>query len=221
MAAQLISFIYNEIRLEWRNRYTVNGIILYLVSTVFICYLSFSVRANQLNPITWNVIFWLIILFSSINAVAKSFIQETEGSFLYLYYTHSPQVIILGRIIYNSLLMLSLSLVGFGAYALVLGNPVEDIWVYLLVVVLGSVGLSFSMTMVSAIASKARNSNTLMAILSFPVVLPILLMVIKISKNAINGVERLASVDDFMVLLAINALIAAASYLLFPYLWRS
>ena len=117
--------------------------------------------------------------------------------------------------------MLSLSLVGFGAYALVLGNPVEDIWIYLLVVVLGSVGLSFSMTMVSAIASKARNSNTLMAILSFPVVLPILLMVIKISKNAIYGVERLASVDDFMVLIAINALIAAASYLLFPYLWRS
>ncbi|MEM7108323.1 MAG: heme exporter protein CcmB [Bacteroidota bacterium] len=218
---QLLSFVVKEIRLEWRSRYAINGIVLYLISTIFICYLSFNVRSDALNPVIWNVLFWIIILFSLVNAVAKSFIQETEGSFLYLYWTHSPQTLIVGRTIYNGLLMLILGSVGFVIYSLVLGNPVQDLLIFFLVIVLGTLGLSFTMTMVSAIASKARNSNTLMAILSFPIVLPMLLMIIKISKNAISGVERAASLDDFLVLGAINALVGAASYLLFPYLWRS
>ncbi|MEM6523595.1 MAG: heme exporter protein CcmB [Bacteroidota bacterium] len=221
MSNQVLAFIGNEIRLEWRNRYAINGILLYLVSTIFICYLSFNVRANELNPVAWNVLFWIIILFSSVNTVAKSFIQETEGSFIYLYWTHSPQTLIIGRTIYNGLLMCVLGSIGFMIYSLVLGNPVEDVPVFFLIIVLGTLGLSFTMTMVSAIASRARNSNTLMAILSFPIVLPILLMIIKISKNAISGVERSASFDDFLVLISINALVGAASYLLFPYLWRS
>lgn len=221
MSNQILTFIIKEIRLEWRNRYAINGIVLYLVSTVFICYLSFNVRSNELNPVTWNVLFWIIVLFTSVNAVAKSFIQEKEGSFLYLYWTHSPATIIIGRTVYNALLMMFLGLAGFLTYALVLGNPVEDVFLFIVLIILGATGLSFSMTLVSAIASKARNSNTLMAILSFPIVLPMLLMIIKISKNAMNGVERSASIDDFLVLGAINALVAAASYLLFPYLWRT
>ncbi|MGD1957221.1 MAG: ABC transporter permease, partial [Fulvivirga sp.] len=60
MGKQILTFIQKEIRLEWRNRYAINGILLYLVSTVFICYLSFNVRSNVLNPVTWNVLFWVI-----------------------------------------------------------------------------------------------------------------------------------------------------------------
>jgi heme exporter protein B len=75
--------------------------------------------------------------------------------------------------------------------------------------------------MISSIASKAENSTSLMAILSFPVILPLILMVIKLSKNAMDGLERSTSTDELVVLVAINAIIVAVSYLLFPYLWRS
>jgi heme exporter protein B len=60
-----------------------------------------------------------------------------------------------------------------------------------------------------------------MAILSFPVILPIMLMVIKLSKNAMDGLERSVSTDEILILVAINAIVFAVSYLLFPYLWRS
>jgi heme exporter protein B len=60
-----------------------------------------------------------------------------------------------------------------------------------------------------------------MAILSFPVIIPILLMAIRISKNALDGLDWSVSADKLLSLFAINALVAATSYLLFPYLWRS
>lgn len=219
--SNIINFIKKEIVLEWRQRYAINGILLYLVSTIFICYLSFNVRANQLNPVTWNALFWIILLFTAINAVAKSFIQEKDGKYLYYYWLTSPQALIVARIIYNALLMLILALMGFAMYALILGNPILDPLFFIVNLVLAAVSFSTALTMISAIAAKANNNQTLMAILGFPVILPMLLMIIKISKNALDGIDRSASYDEMLTLLAINLIVGAVSYLLFPYLWRS
>ena len=207
--------------MEWRNRHALNGVLLYLVSTVFICYLSFNVRINQLNPITWNALFWIVILFASVNAVAKSFLAEKPGRQLYYYSLVSGQQLISARIIYNSLLLIVLALAGFIFYALILGNPVQDIGLYLLAIVLASVGLSSSLTLISAIAAKAGSNQSLVAVLGFPVILPILLMVIKLSKNAMDGLEWSSSYKELLVLMAINLIVGAVSYILFPYLWRS
>jgi heme exporter protein B len=120
---------------------------------------------------------------------------------------------------------LALSLVGFGIYSVVMSRGGDegsfDYFYFLLALCLGSTGLASSLTMISSIASKAENSTSLMAILSFPVILPLILMVIKLSKNAMDGLDRSASTDELVVLVAINAIIVAVSYLLFPYLWRS
>ncbi len=207
--------------MEWRQRYALNGMLLYVVSTVVICYMSFNLRQNQLNKATWNALFWIILLFTSVSAIAKSFMQERQGRFIYYYTLASPQSIILSKILYNAGLMVLLSGTGFGFYALVMGNPVEDGWLFLGNVLLGALGFSSTLTMVAGIASKASNNGTLMAVLSFPVMLPMLLMLIKVSKNALDGLDRGESLDEIVTLLAINAIVLVLSYILFPYLWRS
>src|SRR5579862_6118483 len=76
-----------EILLEWRSKYAFNGVLLYVVSTVFVCYMAFHVNSGMEGvsgyPIVWNVLFWIIILFASVNAIAKSFLQESRGRMLY------------------------------------------------------------------------------------------------------------------------------------------
>ncbi|MEQ8925669.1 MAG: heme exporter protein CcmB [Fulvivirga sp.] len=214
-------FIKKEFKQEWRNRYALNGILLYLVCTIFICYLSFNVRTNQLTPITWNALFWIIMLFASVNAVAKSFMGEKSERQLYYYTIISPQALIIARVLYNAFLLLLMSFVGFVFYSLILGNPVQDQTLFLINLFLASIGFSSTLTLISAIASKAGSNQTLMAILGFPILLPILLMVIKVSKNAMDGLEWSASADELVTLLAINLIVGAVSYLLFPYLWRT
>ena len=103
---QVKSLLTKELILEWRSRYALNGILLYVVSTIFVCYLSFK---GGIQGPTWNVLFWIILLFASINAMVKSFVQEPVGRHVYLYTLASPQAIILSKIIYNCLLMLLLS----------------------------------------------------------------------------------------------------------------
>jgi heme exporter protein B len=218
---QIITLFKKEIALEWRQRYAVGGMLLYVISTIYIVYLGFNLNKKLLTPIVWNTLFWIILLFTAVSAIAKSFTQERQGRLLYFYTIASPQAIIVSKILYNVLLMLLLSAVGFAFYSLMLGNPVADLPLYLTGLALGAVGFASVLTMVASIAAKAENSGTLMAVLSFPVIVPMLLMVIRLSKNALDGLDRSVSYDEIITLLAIDAIVVALSTLLFPYLWRS
>ncbi|MBO0929920.1 heme exporter protein CcmB [Fibrella aquatilis] len=218
---QIGALVAKEFRLEWRQRYALNGMLLYIVGAVFVCYLGFNARRGQLLPIVWNTLFWIIQLFSAINAIAKTFVQERAGRQLYYYTLASPQQIIIAKIIYNIGLMLVLSLLGFAVYAFVLGNMAQDWQLYLGSLLLGAVGFAASLTLVAGIAAKAENSATLMAILSFPVILPLLLLLLRVSKNAMDGLERSASRDELLSIFAIDAIVLALSVLLFPFIWKS
>ena len=117
--------------------------------------------------------------------------------------------------------MLTLSGIGFAIYSLVMGNPVGDIGLYLISIVLAAIGFASVLTLIAGIASKADNSATLMAVLSFPIILPMLLMTIRLAKNALDGLDWSVSTDEITTLLSIDLIVITLSYLLFPYLWRS
>lgn len=216
LITQVRFLLKKEILLEWRSKYAFNGILLYVISTVFVCYLSFKTTP----PLVWNALFWIILLFAAINAIAKSFIQESKGRLLYYYQIASPQAIIIAKIIYNILLMILMATIALVFYSIVFQNNVGDVPLYLVAVLLGAISFSTVFTMISAIAAKASNNGTLMAILSFPVIIPLLMLIIKLSKNAMDGLDRSVSLDEIGVLCSINLIVIVISLLLFPYLWR-
>jgi len=221
---QTIELLKKEIVLEWRSKYAFNGVLLYIVSTVFVCYISFNLNPgfnhSEGYPIVWNILFWIIMLFASVNAIAKSFLQESKARLLYYYSIAHPQAIILSKTIYNTLLMALLSVLALVVYSLFFSNTVHDLLFYFIAVLLGSISFSTVFTMISAIASKAGNNGTLMAILSFPVIIPVILLLIRVSKAAMDGIERSLSYGNIGVLFAINVIVIATSLILFPYLWR-
>lgn len=213
---QVRYLIYKEMLLEWRSKYALNSILLYVVSTVFVCYQAF----RSVDGTVWNALFWIILLFASINAISKSFVQESTGRQLYYYTLVSPQAVILSKIVYNVVLMLGLSLLALTVYSVIFRNPIGDPLYYYLSVILGSISFATVFTMISGISSKANSSGTLMAILGFPVIIPLLIVLIKLSKNAMDGLDRSVSLDEILVLLAINAIVVAVSLILFPFIWR-
>lgn len=171
-------------------------------------------------PPVWNILFWLIVLFASINAVVKSFVQESGARQLYYYQLADPAMLLLAKILYNSVLLFVLSTLSFGAYSLVAGNPVKDAPLFILVLTLGSIGFSIAFTFISSIAARANNSATLMAILSFPVVLPILLTLIRLSQIALRLLQDTSYFKDIINLLAIDAILMTLTFVLFPFVWR-
>lgn len=206
-----------EIRLELKQRYVLNGILLYLISTIFVTYLAFE---NLINVETWNSLFWIILLFVAVNGISKSFIQESAARHLYYYTIASPQAVVISKIAYNLLLMAVLSILSFILFVLLMGNRVVNLPLFVLALALGSMGLSAVLTMVAAIASRASHNFSLMAILSFPIVLPLLATLMKISGMAMRSMDWSGMGGYILILLTIDVAVVMLAYLLFPYLWR-
>ncbi len=213
---QVRHLLYKDMVLEWRSKYAINGILLYVVSTIFVCYQAF----RSIEPTTWNVLFWIILLFASINAISKSFIQESPARQLYYYSLVNAKAVILSKMIYNSLLMVLLAGLALIVYTLIFGNPLADPLLYMIAVLLGAISFASVFTMVAGISAKAGHNTTLMSVLSFPIIIPLLIILIELSANAMNGSPRAESYPELLVLFAINIISVAISLLLFPYLWR-
>jgi len=210
------ALLKKEMLIELRQKYAISGILLYVLSTVFIVYLSFI----QVQPQVWNTLFWIIVLFASVNAITKSFVQENSARQLYYYTIANPSAVLLAKMIYNILLLLLLSLLSYLIFSLVTINPVRDVPLFFTGLFLGSAGFGIAFTFISAISAKASNNATLMAILGFPVIVPIIMTLIKISANALGLISDSSIWKDILTLLAIDSILLALTFVLFPYLWR-
>ncbi len=214
---EIKSLMAKEFRLELRQKYVVNGILLYLISTVFVAYLAFE---GVISPELWNSLFWIILLFVAVNGISKSFLQESSARYLYYYTLVSPQAIVVSKILYNMLLMLLLSCVSLGLFILFMGYPLVDFPLFLFSLILGSMGLSSMLTMIAAIASRASQNFSLIAILSFPIVLPLLLTLMEVSSAALGNVHAEGGTGLIFILISIDLGVIILAYVLFPYLWR-
>ena len=139
-----------EILLELRLRYAISGILLYVLSTVFIVYIS----AVKVEPPVWNILFWIIVLFASVNAITKSFQQESGNRQLYYYVLANPRAVILAKAIYNTLLLLALTLLTYGFFSFIAGNPVEDQALFFLALFLGSTGFALTLLLFQVLPPK-------------------------------------------------------------------
>ena len=213
--------VYKELLQEWRKKYAIGAMLLYLGSSVFIGHIVFNIRGGDLSIFTWNALYWIIMLFAAVNSIAKSFIQESPGRQLYFYTITSAQGLILSKIIYNVLIMIILIFFGALIYILFMGNPVQNIGLFLIILIIGAVAFAAVFTLISGIASKASNSSMLMAILGFPIVIPVLLLLIRLSGLTIDGLTIDVMIKDIIALMAIIVIAITTSILLFPYLWRS
>lgn len=217
---EMIFLTQKEIELEFKTKSSIGSVLLYLVSTIFVAFLSFK---KIVDIPTWIALYWIIMLFASVNAVSKSFLEESKGTLQYYFTIVSPEAYITSKILYNSILLSLVSLISYVIYSLFIGSDViqgANTPLFLLTLTIGAVGFSSVFGMVSSIALKTDNNLGIVAVLGFPLILPFLLTLIKTSKQALDGFKFETASTNLAILTSIIVLVISLSYILFPYLWR-
>ncbi|MCT4623552.1 MAG: heme exporter protein CcmB [Schleiferiaceae bacterium] len=218
MLQEIITLIKKDIRLDFRKRFSFFSVLLYVLTTVYVAYLAFK-QIDQAK--VWNALFWIILIFGAIQMSIRSFASETRSRFWYTYQLVKPQSLILSKIIYNTLILLIISLLTYGLISGLMGNLIKDQAMFLAVLVIGAIGFSSILTMVAGIASHTDQNATLMAILSIPLLFPFIITLMKATEYALLGIEETGGFYDLLALLmGLNLMVIIMSYLLFPYLWR-
>lgn len=212
---QIFTLFKKDLLLEIRQQYAFYGVLLYVGATIFVLYMAIE------NPDTgtWNGLFWIIQLFISINAVAKSFLQESKNRMLYYQTIASPQNFIIAKLLFNSVLMLVMSALSFILFSLFMNYPVQKTASFIGLVFLGGWSLSLVFTFLAAIAAKAQQNAAIMAILGFPIIIPQLLVLMKVSATVFE-VHSVVPAANILLLIASDGLVVLLAIILFPFLWK-
>lgn len=213
---QFTALLKKELLLEWRQKHTFFGALLYIGCTVFVIYLM----AQQPEAKIWNALFWISQLFITVNTVSKSFLQETVEKNRYYYSIVSPFQFILSKLVYSSLLMLVMSLITVFLFSSLMEIEIRSSAKFVVVTVLGSQGFALLFTFLSAIAAQARQNAALMAILGFPLSIPILLILEKLSIATISPIFQEGWSFLVLYMLVMNVVLIGISLILFPFLWK-
>lgn len=168
----------------------------------------------------WNGLFWMIQLFVCVNAVAKSFLTESKGRMLYFYSVAGGRDFIIAKLIFNVLLMIVMTLTSWLLFVVLLGNPIIHPLHFLGITILGGISLSLVFTFLSAIAAKAQQNAALMAIMGFPLVIPQLLLLMRISNIVFADVIQAGLLQIILLLIGLDVLVMIMAIILFPFLWK-
>ncbi|HMR89679.1 MAG TPA: heme exporter protein CcmB [Saprospiraceae bacterium] len=206
-----------ELSIEFRQKFALGGIFLFATTVVFIVYKSF----NNINPREWTILIWIIMLFAGLNAIVKSFLQEKKETYLYYYTLFDPIDLIIAKLLYNFMFLCVLFLIILGVMFIFTGFPVKDYSLFFMGSGLGIFGISIVFTFVSVISSADSGNSTMMSILALPLVLPIVLLLLKITTVSVRLLVDTAIMDDVMMLIGVDFVLLGAMLLLFPGLWRS
>ena len=201
--------------LEIRQQYSFYGILLYIGSTIFVLKMAIDDPESSV----WNGLFWVIQLFICINAVAKSFLQESKARMIYFYSISGAAEFIIAKLLFNSLLMLLMSLLSLILFSMFLGNPLQQALPFVGLVLLGGWSLSLVFTFLAAIAAKAQQNAAIMAVLGFPLIIPQLLLLIQLTQSVFSptGNFPMAAV---LLLFALDIMVVLLAVILFPFLWK-
>ncbi len=175
---------------------------------------------HQPEDQVWNGLFWIVQLFVCVNAVAKAFLQESKGRMLYFYSIAGAKDYIISKLIFNLLLMLVMSLLSLFIFIILLGDPFEYLFRFIGICCLGGISLSLVFTFLAAIAAKAQQQAALMAIMGFPIIIPQLMLLMKISESAFAAVVQEGLWQMVFLLAGLDVMVIALAIILFPFLWK-
>ncbi len=201
--------------LEIRQQYAFYGVVLYVGATIFVLYMAVEKPSTAI----WNGLFWIIQLFISINAVAKSFLGESKNRMLYYHTITSPQEFVLAKLLFNSILMLVMSSLSMILFSLFMNYPVKKTAEFIGIVFLGGWSLSLIFTFLAAIAAKAQQNAAIMAILGFPIIVPQLLLLMQVSSTVFVSEAAIPLINISMLLVS-DVLVILLAIILFPFLWK-
>lgn len=200
---------------EFRRRETFNTLLFFGVLIVFL--FSFAMGPNpeilkQLAP----GLLWLVVIFSSVLALERSFQSEVEEGCLdrLILYAASPRALFLGKLLTNLLFILTVQMIVLLLMIVLfdLGSPAEprDLAATML---LGDLGVATLGTFYSALITKMKARQAMLPLLLFPMLIPLLLASVYATQYALGGGLFNPATPWVPMLLIFDAVFLSASLL--------
>jgi heme exporter protein B len=205
---------------ELRTRYAINALAMFILVTISV--ILFSIGSENISEYLTGGLLWVVIFFSAMSGLSRAFVSEEErGTTLTLQLIAKPSTIFTGKLLFNVLLVFIMNTAITILFSLLFESfIIKDPATFFAAFVLGNFGIAISSTLIAAIISKASSKGTLYPVLSFPILLPLILTLLELTKFAIDGQSIADSLTELAVLFCYDVIMLTAGYLLFDFIWK-
>ena len=215
-----ISVFKKDWQSELRTRYAINALAMFILVTISV--ILFSIGQEKVSEHLTGGLFWVVIFFSAMSGLSRAFVSEEErGTTLTLQLIAAPSTIYFGKLAFNLVLVFIMNIAIVILYYLLFESfVILNFGLFLLSLLFGSIGIAVSSTLIAAIISKANTKGTLYPVLSFPILLPLILTLMELTKFAMDGDLVSDSYAELMVLVSYDVIMLTAGYMLFDFIWK-
>jgi len=193
----LLTIAQKDLRQELRSKVVT-------VATVFFSAIVLVILAFAIGPESIFLqnaaagVLWVSLAFAGVISSAQSYQAELdEGAFEQLLLFPIPrETIYLGKLLFNWLFLSILSLLILPTTMIFFGVSVGSDWPWLvLTLVLGCLGFSLISTFYAALTANLRARESLLPVLMFPVIVPVLLAAVQ-SSDLLFGIAALPTNEN-------------------------
>jgi heme exporter protein B len=219
-ARSVIAVFLKDWHSELRTRYAVSALGMFVITTIAI--IMFSLGSEGAPPDVLSGMLWVVIFFAAMSGLSRTFVSEEErGTSMTLQLLAPGSAVFFGKLLFNLVLSVALNAVTVVLYAaFVNGFVIKTLSIFLVAVLLGSVGLAAAATIIAAIIARANTKGTLYPVLSFPILLPLLLAVINATRLASEGAFFQEAAGEFQLLISYIVVVVTASATVFDFVWK-
>ena len=219
---EAIAIWLRDLRSEFRTRYALNAVVMFAVTTLIA--VSFSIGSYRIEeaerPFLYSVLLWIILTFSALSGLARSFIKEEEaGTIDVLKLSARPQAVFLGKLLFNLTLLGALEVIIVPAFIFLMAYDINFPGFFAAMVISGGIGLGAGTTIIAAMMADASARGALFSALSFPLLLPLMIIAIKGCERAAIGINT-AGWPEVKIAVAYVIVMITLSLLLFPLVWE-
>jgi heme exporter protein B len=219
-AAEAVAVFAKDWRCELRTRYALNTLALFAFTTLVVVSVSLGPIgiAKAQGSAVLPVLLWVILLFSVAAGLPRAFVHEEESqTATALRLSATPSALFCGKLLYCLTLVATLEVLVTPVFLTLMNLKVGAPGLLVAILAAGGFGLAVGSTLVAAIIAQARTKGTLFSVLSFPILLPLLLLVVDLTRGAVAGDPAGVALAQ---LLLYDASVTIAGLMLFPVVWN-
>jgi len=184
----LTAALRKELLLQWRTRAQLMAVFVFGAAALLLFSFAVGPNAEALRQFSAGFL-WLGLLLSSTLTLAESFHEEMENRALegLLLLPADPRALYYGKALANWLQLVILGVALVPVMVVLYDAGTIRVPMLLLVIILGTAGLSAPGTLYAAMTAQVRSKQTLLPLLLFPLIVPALLASVKATSLMILG----------------------------------
>ncbi len=213
------AILRKDLLAEWRTKDVLTGVLLFGFTVSVAFTFAFEPTADEARAIAGGLL-WLAFLFASILGLNRGFARETANDCLagLRLAPADPGAIYLGKLLSNLLLLFVAELVLLPVFGLFFNL---SLWArpgsLLLILFLGTWGLTALGTMFSAVSANTRMQELMLPLLLLPVTVPVLIATVDLTATLLADLPMSFAGLQFRLLVGFDIIFTLLCWLLFGY----